>query len=70
MTSTYGSIAMSVDSAGNIVLGGKSATVTDFALIVSIFFIAIVIVWGVKPKSKKRKKSKKYKQQEEKAKNK
>ena len=59
MTSTYGSIAMSVDKNGNIIIGGKNNTLSiDLTIVVIVFIVGVLIIWGIQPNEKKYKKRK------------
>ncbi len=50
-TAYKGAIAMSVDSKGNIIMGGKNnMPAVDMTIIICVFIIAVLIVWGVKVK--------------------
>ncbi len=61
-TSLVGSVAMSVDGQGNILVGGKSnSPIIDVTIVIGVFVIGILIVWGVKPADKKKTKKKKSK---------
>lgn len=58
-TMSLGDIALSVDSKGTIVMGGENnAPIIDVTIVISVFIVGILVVWGVQPSKKKGKKAK------------
>lgn len=58
-TSVIGDIALSVDSQGNIIMGGKNnAPMIDMTIVIAVFVVGVLIVWGVQPIKRKQKTSK------------
>lgn len=52
-TSILGSIALSVDKNGNVIMGGSNNhPPIDLTLIIAIFVLALLIIWGIKPTKK------------------
>lgn len=56
-TIDIGDIALSVDNKGAILIGGQNnAPIIDVTIILAVFIIGILVVWGVKPNEKNLKK--------------
>ncbi len=67
-TISLNDIALSVDSKGIIVIGGENnAPIIDVTMIIAVFIVGILVVWGIQPRKKQVKSVKKRQSKKTKA---